>query len=108
MNTRLHECLESSRLSAKQKSAIYTTTLIHFISTYNQKSALYTTIKYMYSLLYKTSFLLLNIPQPAPGVRFIKARSFEQEETRERGKGGVDIMSGLVETWLTGQTLESR
>ena len=108
MNTRIHECLESSRLSAKQKSAIYTTTLIHFISTYNQKSALYTTIKYMYSLLYKTPFLLLNIPQPAPGVRFIKARSFEQEETRERGKGGVDIMSGLVETWLTGQTLESR
>ena len=48
--------------------------------------------------------------QPVPGVRLIKARSFEQEVAESEGRGGVMWLawSGGDLAWLTGQTLEVR
>ena len=85
MNTRLRECLESSLLSARQKSAFKSTTHKHTIA-----GAEYS--------------------QPVPGVRLIKARSFEQEVAESEGRGGVMWLawSGGDLAWLTGQTLEVR
>ena len=44
--------------------------------------------------------------QPVPGVRLIKARSFEQEVAESEGRGGVMWLawSGGDLAWLTGQT----